>query len=220
MVKVERSFPAPLSLAYESQKVNGRYNCEDVVMQLIHDFHDKCYLCEISPLQDPQVEHLLPHKNGKHPKRKFDWNNLFWSCGHCNNMKNKAKYDDGIIDCCAVDPEELISFGFEGKEVNIEVIGAAEPITQRTVELLNEVYNNENTGMRKHNCALRVKALCEEMDVFYYTLEEYTRDKHNRSALRALHALLSRRSPFAAFKRYYIRNHSESYPELFPLVTM
>ena len=46
MVKVERSFPAPASLAIESQKVNGRYNCDDVVMQLIHDFHDKCYLCE------------------------------------------------------------------------------------------------------------------------------------------------------------------------------
>lgn len=39
-------------------------------------------------LQDPQVEHLLPHKNGKYKERKFDWDNLFWSCGHCNGVKN------------------------------------------------------------------------------------------------------------------------------------
>lgn len=218
MVKVERSFPAPASLAIESQKVNGRYNCDDVVMQLIHDFHDKCYLCEISPLQDPQVEHLLPHKNGRYPERKFDWNNLFWSCGHCNSMKNKAKYDDGIIDCCTADPEEIMSFDFKGKEVNIEAVEAEEPIVQRTVELLNEVYNNENTGMRKHNCALRVRALCEEMDVFYHTLEEYTRNRQDRVTVRSLKALLSRQSRFAAFKRYYIRNHSNSFPELLPLV--
>lgn len=133
-------------------------------------------------------------------------------------MKNKAKYDDGIIDCCVVDPEELITFSFEGEEINIEAIGPAEPVAQRTVELLNEIYNNENTGMRKHNCALRVRALCEEMDVFYHTLEEYTRNKQDRTTVRSLKALLSRRSRFAAFKRYYIRNHSNSFSELLPLV--
>lgn len=35
------------------------------------------------------MEHLLPHKNGKYLDRKFDWNNLFWACGHCNNVKIK-----------------------------------------------------------------------------------------------------------------------------------
>ena len=100
----------------------------------------------------------------------------------------------------------------------VEAVEAEEPIVQRTVELLNEVYNNENTGMRKHNCALRVRALCEEMDVFYHTLEEYTRNRQDRVTVRSLKALLSRRSRFAAFKRYYIRNHSNTFPELLPLV--
>ena len=95
MVKVERSFPAPASLALESQKANGSYSMPDVVKQLKEDFHNKCYICELNELQDAQVEHLLPHLDGKYPKRKFDWNNLFWSCGHCNNVKNQRIYDEG-----------------------------------------------------------------------------------------------------------------------------
>lgn len=52
MVKVERSFPAPASLAVEAQKVKGSYSMPDVVKQLKEDFHNKCYICELSELQD------------------------------------------------------------------------------------------------------------------------------------------------------------------------
>ena len=82
MVKVERTLPAPASLLTESRKENGIYALTDVVQQLRQDFHDKCYVCEMKNLQDPQIEHLLPHKNGKYKDREFDWKNLFWSCGH------------------------------------------------------------------------------------------------------------------------------------------
>lgn len=54
MVKVERSFPAPASLALESQKANGSYSMPDVVKQLKEDFHNKCYICELNELQDAQ----------------------------------------------------------------------------------------------------------------------------------------------------------------------
>lgn len=77
MIKIERSFPAPSSLAAEAAKNNGSYEKPDVVERLKADFHNKCYICELKELQDPQVEHLLPHKNGKYQERKFDWNNLF-----------------------------------------------------------------------------------------------------------------------------------------------
>ncbi len=72
MVKVERSFPAPVSLKEQSEKANGNYACSDVIERLREDFHNKCYICELKGLQDPQVEHLLPHKNGKDKQRKFD----------------------------------------------------------------------------------------------------------------------------------------------------
>ena len=77
MVKVERSFPAPVSLTVEKEKTNGSYNKPDVVERLISDFNNKCYICEIDKLQDPQVEHLKPHFDGKYKELRFDWNNLF-----------------------------------------------------------------------------------------------------------------------------------------------
>lgn len=108
MVKVERSFPTPESLVTEKEKINGSYNKPDVVERLISDFNNKCYICEIDKLQDPQVEHLKPHFDGKNKELRFDWNNLFLACGHCNSVKNQRKYDNHIIDCCVYDPEERI----------------------------------------------------------------------------------------------------------------
>ena len=104
MVKVVRSFPAPASLAEEAKKAHGEYNKPDVIERLKKVFDNKCYICEMKELQDPNVEHLLPHKNGKYLERKFDWENLFWACGHCNSVKNNGKYDEGIVDCCKLKP--------------------------------------------------------------------------------------------------------------------
>lgn len=89
MVKVERSQPAPESLEIEKKKESGSYKLKDVVERLQKDFNDTCYICELKGLQDPEVEHLLPHHNGRYIDRKFDWNNLFWVCGHCNIIKIK-----------------------------------------------------------------------------------------------------------------------------------
>ncbi len=55
MIKVDRSYPAPESLERE-KKVNGSYSNPDVVKQLETDFDNKCYLCEIKPVQDPEEE--------------------------------------------------------------------------------------------------------------------------------------------------------------------
>lgn len=214
MVKVERTFPAPASLSVECQKVSGRYNCDDVVEQLKQDFHNKCYICEIKPVQDPEVEHLLPHKGGTFLKRKFNWENLFWSCGHCNNVKNCTKYDAGILDCCRGNPEDCICFRLEDEKVKINAIGVATPVIERTVELLNEVYNKENTGMRIIKCEVRVRELNKEMNAFFSAIEDYEKKRQDQRTIRALHDFLSRSSAFAAFKRCYIREHRDEYPEL------
>lgn len=41
MVRVNRSFPAPASLAVEAGKKTGSYSEMDVVERLKQDFHDK-----------------------------------------------------------------------------------------------------------------------------------------------------------------------------------
>lgn len=76
-----------------------------MIDRLANDFHNKCYICEIK-MQDLQVKYLLPHKDDRYPDRNFDWNNLFPSCPHCNQVKNQKKYEEGILDCCRKDPEK------------------------------------------------------------------------------------------------------------------
>lgn len=159
MVKIKRSFPAPQSLAIEKKKVKGSYREADVIERLAKDFNNKCYICELDKLQDPQVEHLRPHFGGKDIERKFDWNNLFWSCSHCNNVKNQRKYDDCIIDCCNSDPEERIYFRLQGGKTDIKAVNSMDYDAQMTSELVDEVFNLKNSGMRVYKSEYRFNEL-------------------------------------------------------------
>ena len=214
MVKIDGSFPAPESLEIEAKKASGSYEKEDVVSRLKKDFRNKCYICEIDKLQDPQVEHLLPHKNGKYHNRKFDWNNLFWACGHCNSVKNQEKYDVGIIDCCKVDPEEIISFRLEDEKVQIGAKDEKNLQAVLTAELVTEVFDLKNTAMRVYKSELRFQELNREMNKLYDSIEELENNPDSKVALRKLRALLRRESRFAAFKRNYIRDNKHKYHQL------
>lgn len=219
MVRVERSQPAPKSLAIEALKVNGSYKEQDVTDRLREDFHDKCYICELKVLQDPEVEHRLPHKNGLYPERKFDWNNLFWACRHCNGVKNKDKYDMGIIDCCHEDPEERISFSLIGDDIAIKALDKDDAVAKLTAELIYETFNQKNTGIRRAACENRMNALKETMNSFYRELEKYKNDPDSKYNIRMMSALLRTDSAFAAFKRGYIRQRQSEYPELIQYVS-
>lgn len=214
MVKVRRSFPAPESLAEEARKKTGRYDKPDVIECLKKDFHNKCYICEMKELQDPNVEHLLPHKNGKYPERKFDWENLFWSCAHCNSVKNNEKYDTGIIDCCKQDPEKCLNFRIESEDVKISVKNFEDELQRRTASLTEKVFSLENTGMRTYTSDMRLKLLQKEMNVLYRQLEKIHNNPESKIAGRTIRSLLRRESAFAAFKRCYVREHAAEYPEL------
>lgn len=214
MVKVERSFPAPESLAEESRKANGKYDRQDVIERLKRDFHNKCYICEMKDLQDPNVEHLLPHKNGKYPERKFDWENLFWSCGHCNGIKNNNKYDGGIINCCKQDPEKYLHFHLIDNIVVIDVSDIRDEFQNRTALLITEVFSVKNTGMRTYTSDERLRLLQKEMNILYKQLEKLHNNPDSKVILRTICSLLKRESAFAAFKRCYVREHADEYPQL------
>lgn len=119
MVKIKRCPIPPGSLAVEKEKKHGSYSENDVIEQLRKDFHDKCYICELKDLPDAQVEHLRPHYNRRMKDRVFDWNNLFYVCPHCNLVKTSAVYDDKILDCCVLDPEDVLYHIFEHGQVKI-----------------------------------------------------------------------------------------------------
>lgn len=220
MVKIKRFFPAPESLAEEAKKTNGKYDKEDVIERLRKDFYDKCYICEMKELQDPNVEHLLPHKNGKYPERKYDWENLFWSCGHCNGIKNNGKYDEGIIDCCKQDPERYLHFRLKDTDVDVEVSDTEDELQKRTAALVMETFSLKNTGMRTYTSDERLRLLQQEMNKLYKQLEKIRKNPDSKTIKKTLCGLLKREAAFAAFKRCYVREHKAEYPELQEYVTL
>ena len=87
------------------------YNMPEVNAALAEMFHGKCYICENKDgVSSFQIEHLRPHRGNI--ELKYDWNNLFWACAHCNNTK-LGKYDP-ILDCSQVDVDRKIAFRKEG----------------------------------------------------------------------------------------------------------
>lgn len=211
MIKINRSKTIPPSLLNSAAEF--RYRNEDVIARLIEDSGDKCYLCESSPVSDPEVEHLLPHKAGKYPERKYDWNNLFYACRHCNSVKNKQKYDDGIIDCCVVDPEQLLSQELIESEVHVEPLVAGDQKVHLTAELIEEIFMTDNPPLRQRASDARLSALQLRMNAFYEQLLVYTQDRSDFAKI-AIGAMLQRDAAFAGFTRCFVRKHLKEYPEL------
>ena len=104
-------------------------------------FHGKCYICENKEgISSFQIEHLKPHR--ENADLKYDWNNLFWSCAHCNNIIN-AKYDT-ILDCSQVEVDRKIAFrkeGYFGRDEEYRFVALEESDEiKNTVGLLHEAY--------------------------------------------------------------------------------
>lgn len=210
MVKIERTPVPPASLAIERKKANGSYREPDVIRQLCHDFHGKCYLCEMDELQSIEVEHLRPH--GGDVERKFRWDNLFYSCAHCNSVKNQRKYHNMILDCCEIDPETVLEQQFIEGHVQVKPLDKTQE-ARMTAVLLTECFELTNTGIREYECQTRVNTLSVTMATLYKALEKYRADPSNRN-LRTLRGMLSRTYKFAGFTRTYVRNHLDKYPHL------
>ena len=222
MVKIERTYPAPPSLADEEKRGGTDYRGEDVIRQLVADFHGKCYLCEIDKLQSAQVEHLRPHHNKSERARLLDWDNLFLCCGHCNSVKNQACYETDVVDCCHTDPEQILEqlLDKSGRVCVQPRIDTPEAIV--TARLLTECFERRNTGIRELECQTRVEELKAELSVLYKELGKLrfgTTQKKER-AFRTLCGLLNRKHRFAGFLRTYVRSRLEDYPELEPLVSL
>lgn len=210
MVKIERCPRPPASLAVEEKKKYGSYSEPDVVKQLKEDFHDKCYICELKNLSDPEVEHLKPHYNRTIKERVFDWNNLFYVCRHCNLVKSSKVYDDKILDCCVSDPEDTLKHVFVNGHVKIYSAPEDEQ-GQMTADLIENCFEKKDTGIRIAACHHRIKELSNTMNIFYKTLEKYKQSPASARYQKSLNQMLNRESPFAAFKRNYIREHISDY---------
>ena len=210
MVKIERTPTPPASLAIEKPKASGKYNLEDVVTQLHTDAHGKCYLCEQDELQSIEVEHLVPHHGDI--DLKFDWNNLFYSCAHCNSVKNRSQYEKDILDCCVTDPETVIHQAFVNGEVVVTPL-LETPEAQNTADLVRDCFELRNTAIRCLESQNKVNALKRTMNLFFKKLDELEKGT-NRRTLRVVCGMLNRQYKFSGFTRAYVRDHLEKYPDL------
>ena len=177
MVKIERTYPAPPSLAAEEERGGANYRGKDVIHQLIADFHGKCYLCEIDKLQSVEVDHLSPHHNKSDRDRLLDWDNLFLCCSHCNSVKNQERYETNVVDCCRTDPEQILEqqldkFGHVCVQPRIDT-----PEAIMTASLLTECFERRNTGIREIECQTRVDELKAELAVLYKQLGQLRRGR-------------------------------------------
>lgn len=219
MIKVERKLTSKAQKAIESlQKAkvkNSSYNTKEVNIALREMFYGKCYICENKEITSYQIEHLFPHRGDK--ELKYDWNNLFLACAHCNNTK-RDKYEP-IIDCTKENVEELIAFRKKGyfgtdEELVFEKLDNRKE-TINTEKLLREVYYG-STPQKKMEAKILRRILRKELSKFKEYVREYqeAEDEEKEDLKYLLRRQLGSGSPFAAFKRWLIRDNRERYPEL------
>ncbi|WP_157369597.1 HNH endonuclease family protein [Zavarzinella formosa] len=69
------------------------YGHTDVRNALRRLFLEKCSLCEADASKDGVIEHFVPHCPTR-AELAYDWMNLHWTCGNCNNRKRKKDYKE------------------------------------------------------------------------------------------------------------------------------
>jgi len=204
MFNVSRPAEAPKSLAERRS-----YSEEDVLNKLREIFYDKCYLCEIKDPTSINVEHFDAHQGNL--DKKFDWNNLFYVCGRCNNIK-LAKYNN-LLDCTNndVDVFRLIKqlpphTPYQSKII-IEPM-AADDKTIETADLLDEIFNTEKTINKKITGKYLRKKVFHKYNRFLELVNEYLDDElpqeRKDEALVRLQVLMSRKQEFSAFIRWVV----------------
>jgi uncharacterized protein (TIGR02646 family) len=212
MVYFEKSQPAPSSLEKEKKKKKGDYSTPEVLNRLKCDFKNKCYICELKEPTSINVEHFRPHRGDK--DLMFDWNNLFYSCSHCNNTK-LAQYDN-ILNCTnkADDIENKLKYifnPFPAESVQIEALDTS-PETKATKELLLAVYNGttklkliESSNLR--NCLLNEIMDFQNLLCDYFKSTNYSEEKEY--FLEKIQKNINRASGFTAFKRGIIKENKQ-----------
>lgn len=205
MFNVTRTQPAPHSL---SRKIS--YRDEDVVSALKEIFFDKCYLCETKDPTSLNVEHLIAHEGDI--DKKFDWNNLYYCCGRCNNIK-LANYSD-LLDCADKNVNVFVLIKHlppHSPNQNRLVITAMaqDQKTINTARLLDDIFNSERTVNKKITGAYLRKNVFKKYNRFLDLVNQYFDDELTQGAkdeaLSRLRVLMSRKQEYSAFIRWVVK---------------
>ncbi|MEG1411153.1 MAG: HNH endonuclease [Terrisporobacter sp.] len=215
MINIKRTENVPSSLEIEKVKAetknnpkSGKHNLEDVIQQLEHDFKKKCYLCETKTTSF-EVEHLKSHQGDI--KLKFDWNNLFLSCRHCNNSKSTSF--DNILDCTKEDVEKEIRYRIDLTYIaNVEITTTSEDErVKKIVELLEKCFNGENTPTKTLDSKNIKRKIVKEVKDFlecindYIDAKEYDEEDEIPELEKSIKRHLNNNSEYVSFKRCIIK---------------
>jgi hypothetical protein len=220
MIRYKRKNTIKAKSAIESLKIakakGASYNTPEVNAALAEMFHGKCYICENKDsISSFQIEHLKSHHGNI--ELKYDWNNLFLSCAHCNNIKND-KYEP-ILDCSKIDVDRKIAFrkeGYFGRDEKFEFIPIEEGIEiKNTVALLYDSYYGKTPQKKMEATNIR-RALRRNLSDFKNLVREYDEaEDYNKEDLKyAIQKEVSSGAAFTAFKRWLLWDNKEKYGEL------
>lgn len=197
---------------------NGNYTDPLVVQQLKKDFFSKCYLCELSDFGNLNVEHFVPHLNQSEELRT-DWENLYYACSHCNSIKG-ARHKE-LLNCCEDSHNVDTAIAFEAPSVpngriNISnILETNSPLfelTDKTILLLDQCYNNANSGVQQVSHQFLKEKILEE-HAYLQSLRFQLKNRWNRlrqgqkdNLIEDINNMLKPNYPFSAFWKTYIKN--------------
>jgi hypothetical protein len=218
VINITKSSTIPNSLSIEKAKSSSEnYRSEDVIQQLKTDFHNKCYLCGDYAPSTINVEHFVPHRGNR--DLMFDWFNLFYACGHCNNVKGDVY--DNLVNCTDASHKitDWIQFSIHPyPKEKVLIHSKYEDIkVKNTVELLLKIYNGEHTGLKTVEGENIRERLIDEMVKFTKRLKKYSKptvsfDDKQRYRKR-IQEMLSVKSPFTAFKVWVVKSNPYLFKE-------
>ncbi|EPV5019318.1 HNH endonuclease [Citrobacter freundii] len=204
MFPVQKSKIAPNSLEKKTS-----YREKDVIEALSHDFYNKCYICEIKDPLVLNVEHFRPHEGDD--DKKYDWNNLFFACGRCNNIKRNNF--ENILDCTDQQTDVLraIKHTFPttayAEIVNITPMND-DPKTLETANLISKVFNDANTGNKDLTRVFLKKRLMRQyrkfLELIYSYDDEDTLPEEKNEISKKIKNMLRVEYEFSAFLRWSI----------------
>lgn len=209
MINIKRTMPEPDKLKLKSLK--------GVKEKLMEMQANKCYLCERKAPDTTQIEHFIPVSNGGE-SLKYSWINLFLACDHCNSIKNHVSDSQkptlSILDCSDFSTiiTEEIHFQCEGKPREKVIIKAAKESPSKkildTIFLLDQIFNYKSESLAFDAKVLTdevIKEMKKLLDLLHtYEFESNSVDKKERTKS-DIRDLISKESPFTAFKIWYIK---------------
>ncbi|OMP80646.1 hypothetical protein BW716_03850 [[Flexibacter] sp. ATCC 35208] len=144
----------------------------------------------------------------------FDWNNLFFACGHCNNIKLAKPIFDDILDVTQETDEvdKKIRYHinpYPKEKAEFRALENTDRVNN-SVTLLDAVYNGTTT-LKSIEAANVRNLLLKEIRTFQDLLFDYYDETYSAEEKEEIKQKIIRHlrpaSSFTAFKRWVIRDH-------------